>query len=139
MDSNEQCGKLQSHDFTVTCLCLDQKERFLYSGTSEGDLVFWEIQKDAPYSFSVLYHFYDHVGAITALALNDNLRVVASAGADHNIHIYNMYNGEFYRTISHPTGQEIQQVSEQPGGELARSVGGALRFVAAFHLFTLHI
>ena len=103
---NVETGKIeiiQAHTSTVTCIAVDEKEKFVISGSKNGDVIFWEINQDKQ-DWKKKYHFYHHEDFITSINIKDSLALTSSL--DASVNLYNM-NGKLLRTFYHPNGNPI--------------------------------
>jgi len=103
---NVETGKMQTieaHSSTVTCISVDEKDKFAVSGSKKGDVIFWEIGQDK-LEWTKKFHFYNHEDFVTSINIRD--AVVLTSSLDATINIYNQ-EGKHLRTLHHPKNHPI--------------------------------
>ena len=108
--------KILCEDFVTTIVSRysEKYDATFFTGLKNGKLIKWEIiiiknenlggkrnKKDYSSSFRVneLDHIYDHRASITAIEINNNKQIIATAGEDKFIHIRKLYDFEILTVI----------------------------------------
>jgi hypothetical protein len=93
----KQVKSLVGHNSTVTCIDVDAEEQTVLTGSKDGDIVLWTIDKD---TLKPSRHYADHSGPVTSVRLCRALQVFASVGVDGRCLSYSLLSGRLLRQIS---------------------------------------
>jgi WD40 repeat protein len=93
----KQAKSLVGHSSTVTCIDVDAEEQTVLTGSKDGDIVLWTIDKD---TMKPSRQYADHSGPVTAVRLCRALQVFASVGVDGRCLSYSLLSGRLLRQIS---------------------------------------
>lgn len=125
---------LWGHGWEVSSLAFSKDGRILVSGGLDGAIKIWNWRKEellhtlnrpAPSEFfaSLVSWFDSSVGVIWSVAISPDGKIVASAGSQQPIKLWNTENGKLLRTFTQHS-DSVYSLSFSPDGETLAS-GGA--------------
>ncbi len=86
----------QAHTDTVSALAFGPDERLLVSGSWDGTITLWELERGAP-----LWTVW-HTNGVLNLAFTPDGRTLASSGNDATIQIWESQSGTHLQSLQHP-------------------------------------
>ena len=86
----------QAHTDTVSALAFGPDERLLASGSWDGTITLWELERDAPL-WTV-----QHTKGVLSLAFTPDGRTLASSGNDATIQLWESQSGTHLQSLQHP-------------------------------------
>ena len=107
LESEEEI-KYYYHNEAITAMEIEEKERFLLTGSKSGECVYWHVGSN--YSLTKKFAFYDHDNEIISLHISRDMKAFMTGGADQKIFIYNYMSGKLLRSLVHPDQQPINNL-----------------------------
>mmetsp|Transcript_19775 Transcript_19775/g.36430 ORF Transcript_19775/g.36430 Transcript_19775/m.36430 type:complete len:2240 (+) Transcript_19775:1474-8193(+) len=94
---SKQAKTLIGHSTTITCLDVDEEETLAMTGSKDGEVILWTIEKD---SWRPKLQYYDHSGPVTSVRICRSLQSFASVGEDGRCMNYSLISGRLLRMIN---------------------------------------
>ena len=108
-DIHSQVEVYRAHHDTISVLKCDSNDKFLISGDVGGDVILWRIQNQG--KLMLTHRYSDHSGAVTAIFISDDTRLLATSSMDGSVHVYNIITGKKIRSYFHPERKPLNNVS----------------------------
>ncbi|CAJ1429416.1 unnamed protein product [Effrenium voratum] len=102
-----ELGELQEHEDSVACLQYWQNT--LVTGGSDGQVCIWRCG-----DYELLLKFKGHKAAVTCLAIHPSGRMMASAGRDQRLQLWDLTRGT---SAAHLTMEGLEALEWSPDGE----------------------
>lgn len=114
LESFKPIQSIPGHQDVVTCLATTEDGTTLVTGSKDTTLLVWSvIFKSSGYQLEDLPKFAlnGHNDEVYSLAVSSDLDLCVSGSKDSSIIIHTLSNGEFVRSIQHPTNGAIDNIA----------------------------
>ena len=114
-----------AHDYPVRCAMFSPDGKKVVSGTRNGKLMIWDVDQamNAPLrEMSPKYSFQAHDGIVMSLAISSDGLLVATAGSDQSVCVWELETGKKYNTYSGSVGP-VYAVDFSPDGKTLATAG----------------
>lgn len=111
---------LSLHDSRVTSLAFSPDGSLLASGSSDGEIIFW----NASSGESVGDPLQMHGDRVSSLAFSPDSRLLASGSRDGEVHLWNVFSWDSVRDTLHGTKTSVSDLVFSPDG--SRLISGSI-------------
>ena len=88
-----------NHHSTITCIDIDENEKYAITGGKDGDVFLWQIEGD---HLHPRWNFIDHEDSVTSVCISAQIHLFASGSLDGTCNIYSLRKGRLIRVINLP-------------------------------------
>lgn len=88
-----------NHHSTITCIEVDENEKFAITGGKDGDVFLWQVEGE---HLHPRWNFIDHEDSVTSVAISSALHLFASCSLDGTCNLYSLRKGRLVRVINLP-------------------------------------
>ena len=89
-----------NHHSTITCIEVDEQEKYAVTGGKEGDVFLWQVEGD---HLHPRWNFIDHNEQVTSVTISSVLHIFASCSLDGTCNLYSLRKGRLIRVITLPS------------------------------------
>jgi uncharacterized protein with WD repeat len=116
VDFDKSIKILQGHSGTVYALSFSPDGRILASGSSEGEIILWNVENGKS-----IKTFKEQPEAVTSLDFSPDGEILASGSINGNISLWDIVSGKKIKTLRDYSGSSVFSVAFSPDGKILAS------------------
>jgi hypothetical protein len=117
-----------NHHSTITCVEVDDSEKYAITGGKDGDVFLWQVEGE---HLHPRWNFIDHDDQVTSVTISSQLHLFASCSLDGTCNLYSLRKGRLVRVIHLPFAAPCAMVklsTAQPAKVILFTAGQSMVF-----------